>query len=284
MFEKLKSLLPIEKMTKGGSYSAKEYYKKKSSGYGYGYGKTETEETEEVGFLGKNSSFAVTEAFKLLRTNLSFAFPSDEKCRVMGVTGALKGVGKSLVSLNLAYTTAQTESRVLLIEGDMRMPTVARRTQLKPTPGLSNMLAGLVPFEEAVQHYSPHLDVLTAGDIPPNPSDLLGSRAMEKFLNSCKDNYDYVIVDLPPLMVSDALVVSRFLYGVVLVVRQNYDEKAATAEMMRQLHIVGVKVLGVVYNQTENGKRNYGSYNRYYNRYKSKSQNYYHEYFRTGSY
>ena len=235
--------------------------------------------------LGGKMSFAVTEAFKLLRTNLEFSFPDQPGCKIIGVAGALKGVGKSLVAVNLAYSFAQTKKRVLLIEADLRMPSVSHKTGLKSTPGLSNILAGMDFEENPIQKYTANMDIIAAGDIPPNPSELLGSQRMEDLLHSLAKKYDYIILDLPPvIVVSDALVVSKYVNGFVVVIRQNYDEKAALEEMMRQFSLVKARVLGYVFNGSDettgyrynkSQKQKYKKYykNGYYKRYGYYSNN-----------
>ena len=98
---------------------------------------------EQRAMLGDRLSFAASEAYKLLRTNLTFALPDEQRCRVVGITSASRGEGKSTTSINLAYTIAETGKRVLLVEADMRRPNLARRLAIDPAPGLSNLLAGL---------------------------------------------------------------------------------------------------------------------------------------------
>ena len=113
-------------------------------------GKREAAQTEQP-IIGEYLSFAATEAYKLLRTNLMFALPDQGKCRVVGVTSALRNEGKSTLAINLAYTVAQAGYRVLLIDGDMRLPTLAKRLNIPKRPGLSNLLAGLCTVQDAVQ-------------------------------------------------------------------------------------------------------------------------------------
>ncbi len=223
--------------------------------------------------VGKDMNFAAAEAFKLLRTNLNFSLPDEKKCRIVAITGAQQGVGKSLVALNLAYSTSQAEKRVLLIEADLRMPSISRKTGLKPTPGLSNLLAGANDLTSCVQHYVKNLDVITSGDIPPNPSELLGSHRMQELMAEFSGQYDEIIVDLPPMtIVSDSLVISDFVHGYIVVVRENEDEKASFNEMMRQFEVAKVKVLGFVYNCAENSGKKYGK--KKYRHYKNGYYNY----------
>lgn len=229
------------------------------------------EKREEI--IGKNMTFELSEAFKLLRTNVAFSLPDDNECRVIGVVGAICGIGKSFVAANLAYSFAGSDKKVLLIDADLRMPTIAQKTGLAPTPGLSNYLAGVGAgsVEEITQSFVKNMDVITSGNIPPNPSELLGSEKMRVLLSSLKEKYDYIIFDLPPtVVVSDALVVSKLVHGFLLVVRQNIDEKKSVQEMMRQFDLVQAKVLGFVFNAFDGGTKYYGKYKRkkYYRYYK----------------
>ena len=106
---------------------------------------------EQKSMIGPHLNFAASEAYKLLRTNLLFSFPAEEKCHVIGITSSFQGEGKSMTSINLSYTLAEANNRVLLIEGDMRIPNFSNRLNLKKTPGLSNLLAGLDSISDAIQ-------------------------------------------------------------------------------------------------------------------------------------
>lgn len=205
--------------------------------------------------IANGLDFGAAEAYKLLRTNLAFSLPDFGKSKIIGLTSALRGEAKSTTSINLSYTLAQTGKRVLLIEGDMRLPVLARRMGLRPTPGLSNLLAGQNSSSEVLQGSGilSNWKVITAGAAPPNPAELLDSNQMEVTLRIMKDYFDYIIVDLPPVMaVSDALTISKFLDGVIVVVRQNYCDKKALDETVRLLRFAQSKILGFV---MSNGSR-----------------------------
>lgn len=245
--------------------------KKTDMKYGKFFGDNAQDNNKEV--IGSNMTFELSEAFKLLRTNIAFSLPDDEECRVIGIVGALRGVGKSFVAANLAYSFAGADKKVLLIDGDLRMPTIAEKTGLNSTPGLSNYLVGVGAdnVESIIQNFTKNMDVITSGNVPPNPSELLGSEKMRALLETLKQKYDYIIFDLPPtVVVSDALVVSKLVHGYLLVVRQNIDEKKSVQEMMRQFDFVHAKVLGFVFNAFDNGGSHYGKYkkNKYYRYYK----------------
>lgn len=217
--------------------------------------------------IGKGLSFGAAEAYKLLRANLAFSVPDSGKSKVIGVTSSLRGEAKSTTSINLAYTIAETGKRVLLIEGDMRLPVLAKRLHLAKEPGLSDLLAGHNSGNEVLQNSGllNNLKVITAGTIPPNPAELLDSNPMQITLKTMRDYFDVVIVDLPPISaVSDALVVSKFLDGIVVVVRQNYCDKKSLAETVRQLRFSQAKILGFVVSDSNLQQKRYKKYGKEY--------------------
>ena len=220
---------------------------------------------KQQGLLCDELSFAAAEAYKLLRTNLLFALPEQE-CRIIGVTSSIRGEGKSTTSVNLAYTLAQTGKRVLLIDGDMRLPTIAQKLEMSATPGLSNLLAGLSAERNCLRKskYFDNWYILPAGDIPPNPSELLGSERMHALLERYKDVFDYILLDLPPVnIVVDALVITKWTDGVIVVVRQNYTDRRALDACMYQVEKLGAKMLGFVMTDSNAGGSSYKSYGKY---------------------
>lgn len=229
--------------------------------------------------IGANMNFAAAEAYKLLRTNLLFSFSGTSANHVIGMTSSLRGEGKSLTSINLAYTFAEADKKVLLIEGDMRLPTMAKRLGFYPKPGLSNLLVGLNTIGSAIQKYRSEaddkeisFDVIVSGDIPPNPSELLGSERMKNLLDLLRDRYDFVILDLPPVTaVTDAVIASHIVDGMVVVVRSEHAVRASLSDTMRQLSLADARILGFVFNgSNETGGKYYkkGYYKKdYYSNY-----------------
>lgn len=215
-----------------------------------------------------NLSFAGAEAYKRLRANIQLSFPAGQKCCVIGMTSSNRGEGKSTTAINLAYTFAETGKKTLLVEGDMRLPNLAARLGLAETPGLSNLLVNMAKQEEVLQHSSvqENLHVITSGDIPPNPSELLGSERMKACLRELSESYDYIVLDLPPVnLVADALEVARVVDGFVFVVRQEYSSRKAVSQAIKQLEVVDAKILGFVWNYTASSSKN----ERYYRDYRS---------------
>ena len=237
---------------------------------------------EQKSMIGPHLNFAASEAYKLLRTNLLFSFPAEEKCHVIGITSSFQGEGKSMTAINLSYTLAEANNRVLLIEGDMRIPNFSNRLNLKKTPGLSNLLAGLDSISDAIQRIAfrrssnpepVKFDVITAGNIPPNPSELMQSQRMQQLIDTLKEFYDIIILDLPPInVVTDALVASNYVSGVAVVVRSEYASKRGLSNTMRQLRLVNAKVIGFIYTNADSQKKKYykgygKGYSKYYSKY-----------------
>ena len=200
--------------------------------------------------LCSNLSFAGSEAYKLLRTNILFSFSDDDqKCKVIGVTSSERGEGKSVTSVNLAYSLAQMGKTVLLLEADLRLPNVAKRMNLKVEPGLSDLLVGRASGNDVLQHVEKFKNffVISAGKVPPNPAELLGSRRMEQCVAAFTDSFEYVIVDLPPInIVSDALALTKLVSGYVFVVRQDFSTRQSVTEAIAKMHNVDAKLLGFV--------------------------------------
>lgn len=218
--------------------------------------KEEMIKQEQAGFmnvrrqiLNKNSSFVTKEAYRTLRTNIRFFLRTDG-CKRICITSAASGEGKSITLLNLAISIAEVGQRVLLIDADMRRPALARLLVEKAAPGLSNVLANITPASEAIRTgLYPNLDILFSGDVPPNPSELLSSEAMEKLIADVSKEYDYVLVDTPPVnVVSDACLAANLLDGVLLLVRQDRSKKDAVKRAVSNLHLTGANLLGVVLN------------------------------------
>lgn len=234
--------------------------------------------------VGKNRSFAMAEAHKRLRTNVMFSFPEEENsaCRIIGVTSAVAHEGKSTTSINLAYDFMKAGKKTLLIDADMRLSRVAKFLGVEKAPGLSNLLVGKVSGEELVQHSSVHdgLAVITCGNFPPNPTELLASKRFELMLESLKPIYEYIIIDLPPVIeVTDALIVSKHVDGMIIVVRQEYVDKRLIDDTVRQLQLSNARIIGFVMTCVQYGSK-YGKY-KYGKKYGKKKYGYKKDYQKT---
>jgi len=230
---------------------------------------------EEAKTIGSNVSFSAKEAYKLLRTNLSYILTEQENsdCHVIGVTSSLRGEGKSTTSINLAFVLAEMGRKVLLVEADLRIPSLHKKMRLQSKPGLSNMLISRSVSASSIQRYTDKqgtaFDVLTAGDIPPNPSELIGSKRMKNLLDHLQERYDYIVLDLPPVTaVTDALVATKIVEGVIVVVRSDYSDRNSLNETLRQIQLVNGRILGFVLTCVSSSTVGYGKRYRYYRRYR----------------
>ena len=225
--------------------------------------------------LHKNLQFTATEQYKLLRTNLTFTLPGSKGCNIIGVTSSMRGEGKSTTAINLSYVLAESGKKVLLIDGDLRIPTVAKKMGMEVSFGLADLLLGekAVNLNELKSKELENWYILPAGTLPPNPSELLGSKRMGAALASLSERFDYIVIDLPPVnIVSDALAISKYITGMIVVVREEYTEKKELATCFRQLRLSNVNVLGCVMNETRSDAKYYSRYRyrrnyRYYKHY-----------------
>lgn len=236
---------------------------------------------KDVALVGGDISFAASEAYKLLRTKLQFSFADESNCHMIGISSALAGEGKSLTAINLAYSLAQLDKKVLLVDCDLRRPSIAEKLTIEKGPGLSDYLTRQKRIEEVVQvcdmGYRAVFNVIASGPNPPNPIELLSSARMGKALQSFKDYYDYIILDLPPVEeVSDAMVVAKIVDGILLVTRQDYGNRVVFGSAVKEFEFIDAKILGVVFNcTTDNGASYRSRYSkRYYGRYAGKYYGY----------
>lgn len=205
------------------------------------------------------------EAFRRLRTNLQFLEPTDGS-RIFVITSALPGEGKSTTSINLAITLADAGSRVLLVDADLRRPSVSGYLGLEGSVGLTTMLIGKVEAADAVQPWGTStLHILPSGQVPPNPSELLGSPAMAALLTEFGEAYDVVIIDTAPLLpVTDGAILAKMTGGAVVVVGAGITHRRQVSEALGALRTAGAKVLGVVVNRLSPVERPGYGYDGYY--------------------
>ncbi|MFC4386569.1 CpsD/CapB family tyrosine-protein kinase [Gracilibacillus marinus] len=196
-----------------------------------------------------NPRSPVTEQYKTIRTNIQFA-TVDGEVRSMLVTSSGPAEGKSTVTANLAVVFAQQGKKVLLIDADMRKPTLHYTFRIPNQQGLSSVLVGGASVEEAVvESDEANLDLMPCGPIPPNPSELLGSQSMKRLLEHLNGIYDLVIFDTPPVLaVTDAQILGNICDGVVMVVRSKRTEYETAQKAKELLEVGQAKLLGVVLN------------------------------------
>lgn len=209
--------------------------------------------------LKNDSPFVLKEAYKTLRTNVVFALPG-EGAKVIGVTSGAAGEGKTTTALNLAISFGQVGERVLLLEADLRLPSLGKKLNISSRPGLSDLLTGASSSQEAIRQLDCAIDILTAGSLPRDPSPLLASKRMEALFEQLRGYYSHIIVDMPPVgTVSDAAVLAPLMDGYILVVRHNHSEYKDLARALRQMEFVGANILGVTYNDADiHSRKGYG--------------------------
>ena len=211
--------------------------------------------------LTADSPFAIKEAYNSIRTKLLFT-GKGEKCPVFALTSATMHDGKTTNAVNLAISIASTAKRVLLIDGDMRKPTVHRYFGVENKNGLSEILAGLTNEVKIRKTSVENLHVLTSGQIPPNPAELFASKQMDNLLDYVRDYFDYVILDTPPInVVTDATILAEKITGYVFVVqsgKNHYNELTYALDTIQQMngHVVGM----ILNNTSPKSGSRYGSY------------------------
>ncbi|MFU0784190.1 MAG: Fe-S cluster carrier ATPase, Mrp/ApbC/NBP35 family [Thermoanaerobacterium thermosaccharolyticum] len=213
-----------------------------------------------------NSKTTVSEAFRSLRTNLQFT-SVDRKVKSILITSSLPNEGKSTIIKNLAYALAMTGVKVIVVDCDLRNPTVHQMFKIPNMGGLTNIIVEDDRYEKYVisDKEFDNLGIITSGPIPPNPSELIGSNRMKGFLDKLKENYDYVLLDAPPvLLVTDPTVLAPVVDGVILVIQANKTEIEATKRAKEILTNLKANILGAVLNKVKEQRSGYYYYY-YYN-------------------
>ncbi|HFU3803952.1 TPA: CpsD/CapB family tyrosine-protein kinase [Streptococcus suis] len=206
------------------------------------------------------------EQIRVLRTNLEYA-QLNGQIKSIGITSSIPGEGKSTVSANLAYSLAAAGKRVLIVDADLRKPTVHRTFKLSNIRGLTDLVIHKEEHFTSFLQYVEDLNlyVLTSGPIPPNPSELLQSERMSDLMEELANAFDFIIYDLPPVnSVTDAQIVARKVDGMILVVRQGYVLKIELEKSLRSLNNVETNLIGYVMNDVVRDQKD--SYYYYYGR------------------
>ncbi|MDS0526661.1 CpsD/CapB family tyrosine-protein kinase [Clostridium sp. SHJSY1] len=208
----------------------------------------------------KKPKSITAESYRTLRTNIQYS-SFDEEIRTIVVTSSEPGEGKSTTAGNLALSFAQTEKNTIIIDCDLRKPALHKQFRISNLVGLSDVLIGKEKINSAVHEYNNHLSVLTSGKLPPNPAEMLGSKAMSKLLKELKDYYDIIILDSAPLhAVTDAQILSTKADGTILVVRAERTKRDTVIQAKSLLDKVGANILGIVLNGIENTRKKYYYY------------------------
>ena len=213
---------------------------------------------------------AAAEAYRTLRTNLQFSM-LDKESNIIAITSCAPGEGKSTIISNLAVSLAQSGKKVLLIDCDLRKPTIHKKFGISNKSGLTSLLLKESTLEETIYKVDiANLGLIPSGPVPPNPSEILGSKKMGKVLEELRAYFDIILLDSPPvLVVSDLHELASTLDGIILVATYGVTEKAAILRAKESILKVGGKVLGVVENKIpedakEYGYGGYGQYKGYY--------------------
>ena len=215
----------------------------------------------------ENPKSPEAEMFRNLRTNIQFMNTDSEK-KVMIVTSTIPGEGKSYVSANLGAAFAQLDKKVLIIDTDMRKGRQYSLFNLRPRPGISNFLSGVVEQDfigdkEDIRNYIQETDVenlylIPAGNVPPNPSELLVSPKLKKIIHDLKQSFDIIIFDAPPcLIVADALIIARLVDFSIIVTAQNITRVENLKRAKLAIENVGGKIAGVVLNKVQINAKSY---------------------------
>lgn len=232
----------------------------------------------KVNFGRKNKlDFKTNEAYKTLRTNIRF---SGDDIKVIALTSSVPNEGKSAVSFHLANSLAEDEKKVLYIDADIRKSvTIARYDVDIETKGLTHYLSGQsslkdVIYETNIENFS----IIFTGQTAPNPSELLGNARFKELIQKTRDEYEYVIIDCPPLgSVIDAAIIAKFCDGAIIVIETDNASYKIVQRVKKQLEQSGCRILGAVLNKVEMGGKGYygkGYYGNYYNRYYGDYGNY----------
>ncbi|WP_143315790.1 CpsD/CapB family tyrosine-protein kinase [Clostridium sp. HBUAS56017] len=200
------------------------------------------------------------EAYRTLRTNIQYS-SFDKEIRTIVVTSSEPGEGKSTTAGNLAMSFAQAEKRTIIIDCDLRKPSLHKKFKISNLIGLSDVLIGKEKINSAIHEYNDNLSILTSGKLPPNPSEMLGSKSMSKLLQELRNYFDIIVLDSAPLQaVTDAQILSTKADGTVLVVRAEKTKRDSVIQAKALLDKVGANILGVVLNGIENTRRKYYYY------------------------
>lgn len=208
----------------------------------------------------KKPKSITAEAYRTLRTNIQYS-SFDKEVRVIVVTSSEAGEGKSTTAGNLAISFSQAQKKTIMIDCDLRKPSLHKKFRISNMVGLSDLLKGRESLKEAVHKYNDYLDILTSGKVPPNPAEMLGSRSMENLLGKLKEEYDMIIIDSAPLQaVTDAQILSRKADGTIIVVRAEKTKRDSVIQAKELLQKVDANILGIVLNGVENIRKKYYYY------------------------
>lgn len=192
-----------------------------------------------------------SESYRSLRTNIQYS-SIDKQVKTLVVTSSNAGEGKSTVAGNLAYTFFQNGKRVLIIDCDLRKPSLHRKFNVSNEEGLTDVLVGTSKLNNVMKKIDDNLYLLTTGTLPPNPAEIIGSNTMENFLEQCKINFDYIILDTPPILpVTDSKLLAIKADATVVVVRSEISKSKHVSQAFKELEKVNANIIGTILNDVE---------------------------------
>ncbi|MGG7058157.1 CpsD/CapB family tyrosine-protein kinase [Clostridium tertium] len=208
----------------------------------------------------KEPKSIAAESYRTLRSNIQYS-SFDKEYKVIVVTSSEPGEGKTTTAGNLALSMAQGDKRVILIDCDLRKPSLHKEFRISNLVGLSDVIVGKADLIKAVHKHNNNLVVLTSGKIPPNPSEMLSSKTMGKLLETLKESFDYIILDTPPVQaVTDSQILSTKADGTILVVRSEKTKKDSVENALNLLKKVNANIIGTVLNGVEASRNKYYYY------------------------
>ena len=226
----------------------------------------------EIAILDKNASFSIKEAYKSLRTNLIFSMGTPSgKAKILSIVSSAPSEGKTTTAINIAISFAEANCKILLVDCDLRKPKLHKYMNIKNTEGMSNILCGFSSAKDCIIKSPYGFDCILAGRIPPNPAELLSSDKFTEVFDALKADYDYILIDCPPVnVVADALTISTYTDGVLYVVNPEIVLTSDVEEGISKLEFINAKIYGFVANAIDIQQKH-----KYIGKYKSKYGYYY---------
>ena len=218
--------------------------------------------SNEKRIINAQTPFEIIEAYKAARTNIMFSLNSEKGCKKVVITSPTSGEGKTTTCINLACTFAETGAKVLIIDSDLRAPRLHKYMKLLNDKGLSNILANFDTVDDCIiKTDRENLDCITSGPVPPNPVELVSTDIMKELIEDLEKRYDYIFIDTPPLnIVTEALILSKYATGTIIVTRQKYTMYKSVERAINSLKFADAKIIGFIMNDVEDNKYVYGGY------------------------
>lgn len=223
-------------------------------------------EFEKDLFVNVNPKSPIAEVYRSIRTRMLFSSTEERPLKALLVTSPGPQEGKTTTLCNLGIAIAQNQKKALIIDGDMRRPRLHEVFKKENKNGLSNLLAGQIPFNDAVQKTGiENLYLISGGEIPPNPSELLSGKKTRDFLAKARESFDFVLIDSPPIgMLTDATVISGLVDGTIMVIESGKTSKRILSRIYQLLNDAKARVIGMVLNKSSAASSDYYYYSYYY--------------------